>query len=98
MNLHWLVLSVQTQSFRWRKIRVTPVPIPNTEVKPDTTDDSCLVTDCENRLLPDLFGILAQLGEHLPYKQEVTGSIPVGPTIKIHAGVAQLVEQLTCNQ
>ena len=26
-------------------------------------------------------GILAQLGEHLPYKQRVTGSSPVGPTI-----------------
>ena len=24
-------------------------------------------------------GILAQLGEHLPYKQRVTGSSPVGP-------------------
>ena len=60
MNLHWLVLSVQTQSFRWRKIRVTPVPIPNTEVKPDTTDDSCLVTDCENRLLPELYSLIAQ--------------------------------------
>ena len=27
-----------------------------------------------------LYGILAQLGEHLPYKQRVTGSSPVGPT------------------
>ncbi len=26
-------------------------------------------------------GILAQLGEHLPYKQRVTGSSPVGPTL-----------------
>ena len=25
-------------------------------------------------------GVLAQLGEHLPYKQRVTGSSPVGPT------------------
>ena len=25
------------------------------------------------------FGIIAQLGEHLPYKQGVTGSSPVGP-------------------
>ena len=25
------------------------------------------------------YGILAQLGEHLPYKQGVTGSSPVGP-------------------
>ena len=28
-------------------------------------------------------GILAQLGEHLPYKQRVTGSSPVGPISKI---------------
>ena len=25
-------------------------------------------------------GVLAQLGEHLPYKQRDTGSSPVGPT------------------
>lgn len=25
------------------------------------------------------YGIIAQLGEHLPYKQRVTGSSPVGP-------------------
>ena len=25
------------------------------------------------------FGILAQLGEHLPYKQRVIGSSPIGP-------------------
>ena len=29
-----------------------------------------------------LFGILAQLGEHLPYKQRVIGSSPIGPTIR----------------
>ena len=55
-----------------------------------------------------LTGILAQLGEHLPYKQRVTGSSPVGPTILkrmvfadvlvILADVAQLAEQLICNQ
>ena len=26
-------------------------------------------------------GSIAQLGEHLPYKQEVIGSIPIAPTI-----------------
>ena len=26
-------------------------------------------------------GVLAQLGEHLPYKQRVTGSSPVGPIV-----------------
>ena len=46
-------------------------------------------------------GVLAQLGEHLPYKQRVTGSSPVGPIFlsnKICAVVAQLAEQLICNQ
>ena len=30
----------------------------------------------------DGYGVLAQLGEHLPYKQRVTGSSPVGPIPK----------------
>ena len=29
------------------------------------------------------FGSIAQLGEHLPYKQGVTGSSPVTSTIKL---------------
>ena len=28
-----------------------------------------------------IYGILAQLGEHLPYKQRVIGSSPIGPII-----------------
>ena len=43
-------------------------------------------------------GILAQLGEHLPYKQRVTGSSPVGPIsyfnnkiLTKYADVAQFV-------
>jgi hypothetical protein len=45
-------------------------------------------------------GRLAQLGEHLPYKQGVGGSIPSAPTMRFmkSAGLAQLVEHLTCNQ
>ena len=35
-------------------------------------------------------GVLAQLGEHLPYKQRVTGSSPVGPIR--YAGVAELAD------
>ena len=46
-----------------------------------------------------LYGILAQLGEHLPYKQRVIGSSPIGPIIFLrYADVAQLAEQLICNQ
>ena len=37
------------------------------------------------------YGVLAQLGEHLPYKQRVTGSSPVGPIDLIeYGGIAQL--------
>ena len=51
-------------------------------------------------------GILAQLGEHLPYKQRVIGSSPIGPilladyisAVALSADVAQLAEQLICNQ
>ena len=41
-------------------------------------------------------GSIAQLGEHLPYKQRVTGSSPVVPTSRKghnHGPVAQLVER-----
>ena len=40
-------------------------------------------------------GILAQLGEHLPYKQRVIGSSPIGPIDSqkgCHAGVAELAD------
>ena len=45
---------------------------------------------------PPLSGGLAQLGEHLPYKQRVGGSSPSSSTIKVL--LAQLVEHLTFNQ
>ena len=46
------------------------------------------------------YGILAQLGEHLPYKQRVIGSSPIGPIFYdwTSADMAQLAEQLICNQ
>ena len=34
------------------------------------------------------YGVLAQLGEHLPYKQRVIGSSPIGPIY--YGGIAQL--------
>ena len=39
-------------------------------------------------------GSIAQLGEHLPYKQRVTGSSPVVPTNGL---VVQLVRTLACH-
>ena len=40
-------------------------------------------------------GSIAQLGEHLPYKQGVTGSSPVAPTI--YGPVVQLVRTPACH-
>src|SRR5207244_10072022 len=37
------------------RIRVTPVPIPNTEVKPDTADGTAWETVWESRSLPAVF-------------------------------------------
>ena len=42
-------------------------------------------------------GGIAQLGEHLPYKQRVSGSIPDAPTKKEYGPVVQLVRTLACH-
>ena len=52
----------------------TPVLIPNTTVKTQTADGTMLETAWESRWLPDLYGGVAQLGEHLPCKQGVMSS------------------------
>ena len=41
-------------------------------------------------------GSIAQLGEHLPYKQRVIGSSPIVPTI-FFGPVVQLVRTLACH-
>ena len=38
-------------------------------------------------------GSIAQLGEHLPYKQEVTGSSPVVPTTNLARWCSRLARQ-----
>ena len=52
----------------------TPVPIPNTMVKTRAADGTMLETVWESRRVPDFFGGVAQLGEHLPCKQGVKSS------------------------
>ena len=52
----------------------TPVPIPNTTVKTGAAESTILVTVWEDRWSPDLYGGVAQLGEHLPCKQGVKSS------------------------
>ena len=56
------------------RLGVTPVPIPNTMVKTQAADDTALETMWESRWLPDSYGGVAQLGEHLPCKQGVKSS------------------------
>ena len=46
--------------------------------------------------LTKLFGSLAQLGEHLPYKQRVIGSSPIATTM-FYGPVVQLVRTLACH-
>ena len=41
------------------------------------------------------YGIIAQLGEHLPYKQGVIGSSPIAPTI--YGPVVQMVRMPACH-
>ena len=53
-----------------------------------------------NYTCQQISGRLAQLGEHLPYKQEVTGSSPVVPTtyfFNVCGLVVQLVRTLACH-
>ena len=52
----------------------TPVPIPNTTVKTQSADGTMLETAWESRWVPDFYGGVAQLGEHLPCKQGVKSS------------------------
>ena len=43
-----------------------------------------------------VYGVLAQLGEHLPYKQRVIGSSPIATTM-FYGLVVQLVRTLACH-
>ena len=62
----------------------TPVPIPNTAVKHFSADNSgspAKIGRCQALIVHLNLGGLAQLGEHLPYKQRVGGSIPSSSTM-----------------
>ncbi len=61
---------------------VTPVPMPNTAVKLSSADGNWGVSPVRvGRCRAIDPGGLAQLGEHLPYKQGVGGSSPPSSTI-----------------
>ena len=67
---------------------VPPVPIPNTEVKLTSADNTCLETDREDRSMPTSKGLaqvrpfafasLAQQVEHAAVNRRVVGSNPTG--------------------
>ena len=54
----------------------TPVPIPNTEVKLPSADDTWTATSRESRSLPDLYSSIAQSVEHAAVNRRVVGSSP----------------------
>ncbi len=85
----YLVLREHSQWFGGDSEEVTPVPMPNTEVKLFSADGSrgfppVRVGHAAKPLHSSvIYGGLAQLGEHLPYKQRVGGSSPSSSTIPI---------------
>ncbi len=56
---------------------------------PNSYYNSQAVGNKEEQKYCKYHGILAQLGEHLPYKQRVTGSSPVGPILQETAGTTE---------
>ena len=76
----------------------TPVLIPNTMVKTQAADGTILETVWESRWLPDPYGGIAQLGEHLPCKQGVKGSNPFISTIAMSSAYSgrQARRKLAC--
>ena len=52
-----------------------------------TTKDLCYIPSCPLQVVEEdkkESGAIAQLGERLPCKQEVSGSIPLGSTIMLY--------------
>ena len=57
-------------------LRDTPVPIPNTMVKPQRADGTARETVWESRMLPGRCGSIAQSVEQRTENPRVPGSIP----------------------
>ena len=54
----------------------TPVSIPNTKVKLSEAESTAWEAVWKGRLLPGLYGLLAQSVEHMTFNHGVRGSIP----------------------
>ena len=61
-------------------LRDTPVPIPNTMVKPQRADGTARETVWESRMLPGRCGSIAQSVEQRTENPRVAGSIPARAT------------------
>ena len=57
-------------------LRVPPVPIPNTEVKPQHADGTWLETARESRSLPHFIFLSSSMAEHSAVNRRVVGSSP----------------------
>ena len=55
---------------------VPPVPIPNTEVKPQHADGTWLETARESRSLPHFIFLSSSMAEHSAVNRRVVGSSP----------------------
>ena len=73
-------------------VRAPPCHGGGRRFEPDLGRFLSKVNDHRGCCLKEWYGVIAQLGEHLPYKQGVTGSSPVGPILFIYAGVAELAD------
>ena len=81
-----------------------PVPIPNTEVKLTSADDTCLATSRENRSMPTqrlwqtvkafAYASLAQPVEHAAVNRRVVGSNPTGGAMKRDAATQTVAAPL----
>ena len=58
-------------------LRDPPVPIPNTEVKPQHADSTWVVTPREGRSSPDSTSLSSSMAEHSAVNRRVIGSSPI---------------------
>ena len=81
-----------------------PVPIPNTEVKLTSAENTCLATDREDRSMPTQrlwrkskplhFASLAQQVEHAAVNRRVVGSNPTGGATQRYAATQTVAAML----
>ena len=76
--------------YRYHKLRFFSIFLKKTLDKAFAMCYTVIVAGEENKTPETTWnGSLAQLGEHLPYKQRVIGSSPIGPTIWGNSRVAK---------